>query len=154
MRASELRQVAAGLPLVPLESAEGEQDMFVLGTHIKGRMLALANVVTSTWHFPHAGEAMLQASHQHAHQTLVAKGRFRAIWGSYPSSADPLGQMVYSREVRAPCVLAVSAGLRHQFVALEDDSLLVCFQALRKGTSMDDVIHPDEDCEVVPVWHI
>ena len=146
MRASELRQVAAGLPLVPLESAEGEQDMFVLGTHIKGRMLALANVVTSTWHFPHAGEAMLQASHHHAHQTLVARGRFRALW------AHPSG--VRSQEVQAPCVLAVSAGLMHQFVALEDDSLLVCFQALRKGTSMDDVIHPDEDCEVVPVWHI
>jgi len=146
MRAGELRQAMAGLPLVQLELVEGEQDMFVLGTHIKGRMLALANVVTSTWHFPRAGETMHQASHHHAHQTLVAKGRFIAVW-SHSSG-------VRSREVQAPCVLAVSAGLTHQFMALEDDSLLVCFQALRKGEGIDDVIHPDEDCEVVPVWHI
>lgn len=64
---------------------------------------------------PFSGYVVGQHSHDHDHGTLLARGSVR-VWKSGGFDAD----------YTAPTCIQIAAGIKHTFMALENDTLLYC----------------------------
>lgn len=110
-----------------VERAEGDPD---------GKMTVVANVVTVMWAFK-KGQVGHGHTHAHDHQSLLTSGSvFCIVDGAV-------------HEYSAPAIIIVRKDKTHQFIAKEDNTILFCVHALRKGEGVDDVIDEDENTDMV-----
>ena len=81
--------------------------------------------------FENTGDIELGHSHQFDHQTLVAKGSVKIKANGK--------ETVFN----APHCVFIKAGVEHELVAMEDDTVVYCVHALRDGSDVCDIIPPD-----------
>lgn len=80
--------------------------------------------------FEKTGDVASGHSHIFDHQTLLAKGKVKAVVNGVESMFI------------APQIIFIKAGIEHEFTALEDGTLCYCIHALRDGDDVCDIIDP------------
>jgi quercetin dioxygenase-like cupin family protein len=80
-------------------------------------------------HFEKAGDAEQGHAHAFDHMTLLAKGKLRVTINGEAT------------EFTAPQMIFIKAELRHELVALSDNTVAYCIHALREATG--DILSPD-----------
>jgi quercetin dioxygenase-like cupin family protein len=81
--------------------------------------------------FNHAGDTHEGHAHMFDHITLLAAGSVK---------------MVHDRgeaEYKAPHLIVTPKGIKHQFTALEPNTVFCCIHAIRDGDGVDDVASQD-----------
>jgi len=78
-----------------------------------------------TMHFPDAGSVIEGHTHNYPHETFLIRGAVHAkAW-------DASGKLIVGRVYAAPCCVLIRADVKHEFVALEADTLGVCVFGVR-----------------------
>jgi quercetin dioxygenase-like cupin family protein len=90
----------------------------------------VSNVFVKQMHFLKAGD--IEQGHEHCfdHLTLLATGSLRL---------SALGQ---DTDFKAPQHIFIKAGVVHELMALEDNTIAHCIHALRDGDGVGDIIDP------------
>lgn len=81
-------------------------------------------------HFKSAGDIEIGHSHPIDHLSLLATGSVLCI-------VDGI-----STEFKAPMMIYIQKDKVHEFVALEDNTLIYCVHALRFGHAVEDILDP------------
>lgn len=77
--------------------------------------------------FREAGQVMRSHVHCYDHQTLLAAGRIAMhVEGEETTIHD------------APTILVVKAGLTHEFLSLQPNTVLYCIHAIKEGDTIDE----------------
>lgn len=90
----------------------------------------VSNVFIKQMVFVKAGDIEKGHSHCFDHVTLLSAGRLRV---------EALGT---TTDFTAPQHIFIKAGVRHQLIALEDNTVAQCIHALRDGDGVGDIIDP------------
>ena len=90
----------------------------------------VSNVFIKQMHFMKAGDTEQGHAHCFDHVTLLSAGSLRL---------NALGQ---STDFKAPHHIFIKAGVVHELVALEDDTLAHCIHAMRDGSRVEDIVDP------------
>jgi hypothetical protein len=90
----------------------------------------VSNVYIKQMSFVKAGDLERGHSHVFDHVTLLASGKIRVT---------ALGQ---STEFTAPHHIFIKAGVVHELLALEDNTVVHCIHALRDGERVEDIVNP------------
>jgi len=90
----------------------------------------VSNVFIKQMTFVKAGDIEHGHTHCFDHVTLLSVGRLRL---------EALGT---STDFTAPQHIFIKAGVRHQLIALEDNTVAHCIHALRDGDRVEDIIDP------------
>jgi dTDP-4-dehydrorhamnose 3,5-epimerase-like enzyme len=94
------------------------------------------SLVANTWvkqmHFAKAGDINDGHTHIFDHQTLLGKGSVKVTVNGKQS------------EFKAPTIIFIRAGLKHEIEALEDDTICYCIHAIRDGERVEDIIDPND----------
>jgi quercetin dioxygenase-like cupin family protein len=90
----------------------------------------VSNVFIKQMVFVKAGDVEKGHSHCFDHVTLLSVGRLRV---------EALGT---TTDFTAPQHIFIKAGVRHQLIALEDNTVVQCIHALRDGDRVEDIIDP------------
>lgn len=101
------------------------------------KITVVANVVFVMWEFARKGQKGSGHKHAHDHVSQVVRGAVRCMVEGV------------AREFHAPHLIIVRAGKFHQFEALEDNTILNCVHALRKGDGIEDVIDPEDEVSTI-----
>jgi hypothetical protein len=96
--------------------------------HPKVAVSCVSSVYVRHMVFEKTGDIETGHSHQFDHQTLVAKGSVRV-------SANGKDTVF-----NAPHCVFIKAGVEHELIALEDDTVCYCIHALRDGTDVCDIV--------------
>jgi hypothetical protein len=96
----------------------------------KGKISVVANTWIKQMHFVKAGDINDGHTHLFDHQTLLGKGSVKVTVNEKVS------------EFKAPTIIFIRAGLKHQIEALEDDTICYCIHAIRDGERVEDIIDP------------
>ena len=91
----------------------------------------VASVYVRHMVFENVGDIELGHSHQFDHQTLVAKGAVKVKANGK--------ETVFT----APHCVFIKAGVEHELIALEADTVVYCIHALRDGSDVCDIIPPE-----------
>ena len=94
------------------------------------KISCVSNVYVRQMIFEKVGDAERPHDHVFDHQTLLAKGALKLTIGET--------QSVFV----APQIIFIKAGVLHDLVALEDDTIAYCIHALRDGDDVCDIIDP------------
>ena len=90
----------------------------------------VSNVFIKQMTFTKAGDLEEGHSHTFDHVTLLASGKIRL---------NALGK---STDFTAPHHIFIKAGVNHELVALEDNTVVHCIHALRDGERVEDIVDP------------
>jgi len=90
----------------------------------------VSNVFIKQMRFMKAGDTEQGHAHCFDHVTLLSAGSLRL---------NALGK---STDFKAPHHIFIKAGVVHELVALEDDTLAHCIHAMRDGSRVEDIIDP------------
>lgn len=90
----------------------------------------VSNVFIKQMAFAQAGDFECGHSHVFDHLTLLASGKLRVT---------ALGK---STDFSAPTHIFIKAGVVHELLALEDNTVVHCIHALRDGERVEDIVDP------------
>lgn len=90
----------------------------------------VANLYSRLMHFEKAGDTELGHTHSFDHLTLLASGSLKV-------TANNKETIFYS-----PNMIYIHKDVRHELVALEDNTVAYCIHALRDGNQTDDILDP------------
>jgi len=90
----------------------------------------VSNVFIKQMTFVKAGDMEQGHSHTFDHVTLLASGKIRLT---------ALGKFT---DFIAPHHIFIKAGVNHELLALEDNTVVHCIHALRDGERVEDIIDP------------
>jgi hypothetical protein len=90
----------------------------------------VSNVFIKQMRFLKAGDTEQGHAHNFDHVTLLSVGSLRL---------NALGK---STDFKAPHHIFIKAGVVHELVALEDNTLAHCIHALRDGSRVEDIVDP------------
>jgi quercetin dioxygenase-like cupin family protein len=90
----------------------------------------VANLFSRQMHFKKAGDLEHGHTHPFDHLTLLASGSLRVTVNGKTT------------DFKAPHMIFIKAEYNHELVALEDNTVVYCIHALRKGNGVDDIIDP------------
>ena len=90
----------------------------------------VSNVFIKQMRFMKAGDTEQGHAHCFDHVTLLSAGSLRL---------NALGK---STDFQAPHHIFIKAGVVHELVALEDNTLAHCIHALRDGSRVEDIVDP------------
>jgi len=90
----------------------------------------VSNVFIKQMRFIKAGDIEQGHSHCFDHLTLLASGKLRLT---------ALGQ---STDFVAPHHIFIKAGVEHELMALEDETVVHCIHAIRDGERVEDIVDP------------
>ncbi len=91
----------------------------------------VSNIYVRQMHFVNAGDVEFGHSHCFDHLSLLAKGKVLCIVNDKET------------EFCAPAMIFIKKDTMHEFVSLENDSLIYCIHAIRNGDSVEDIIDPN-----------
>ena len=89
------------------------------------------NVFVKLHHFVQVGDTHKGHAHTFDHITLLSSGAVRMVHDN--------GEAEY----KAPHLIVTPKGIKHQFTALEPNTVFCCVHAIRDGDGVDDVASPD-----------
>lgn len=95
------------------------------------KMACVSNLFSKMMHFKKAGNIEYGHCHVFDHLTLLAHGSLKV-------TIDGI-----ATDYQAPHMIFIRKNIRHELLALEDDTVAFCIHALRKGEGVDDIIDPD-----------
>ena len=98
--------------------------------HPKVQISCVSNVFVKQMHFQKAGDIEQGHAHCFDHLTLLSAGKLRLV---------ALGQ---TTDFEAPHHIFIKAGVVHELVALEDNTVAHCIHAIRDGERIEDIIDP------------
>jgi quercetin dioxygenase-like cupin family protein len=90
----------------------------------------VSNVFIKQMRFAKAGDIEQGHSHCFDHLTLLASGKLRLT---------ALGK---STDFVAPHHIFIKAGVEHELMALEDETVVHCIHAIRDGEKVEDIVDP------------
>lgn len=90
----------------------------------------VSNVYTRMMHFKNAGDVEHGHSHVFDHLTMLSSGSLRVTVNDQ------------STEFKAPFIIFIKAGKKHELTALEDNTVACCIHALRDGDDVSDIVDP------------
>lgn len=90
----------------------------------------VSNVFVKQMHFVNAGDMEQGHAHCFDHLTLLASGKIRMT---------ALGK---STDFTAPHHIFIKAGVEHELLALEDNTVVHCIHAIRDGERVEDIVDP------------
>lgn len=97
-----------------------------------GKISVVANTWIKQMHFVKAGDINDGHTHLFDHQTLLGKGSVKVTVNEKVS------------EFKAPTIIFIRAGLKHEIESLEDDTICYCIHAIRDGERVEDIIDPKD----------
>lgn len=104
-------------------------------------MKIVDNVFVKMHHFIRAGDSHDGHSHTFDHITLLSSGSVKMIHDK--------GEAEY----KAPYLIVTPKGIKHQFTALEPNTVFCCIHAIRESDDIDGVapqdINPDQALELL-----
>jgi dTDP-4-dehydrorhamnose 3,5-epimerase-like enzyme len=89
------------------------------------------NVFVKLHHFLHTGDTHEGHAHAFDHITLLATGSVNMVHDK--------GEAVY----KAPHLIVTPKGIKHQFTALEPNTVFCCIHAIREKDKLDAIASPD-----------
>jgi len=89
------------------------------------------NVFVKLHHFVRVGDTDHGHAHTFDHITLLSSGAVKMVHDN--------GEAEY----KAPHLIVTPKGIKHQFTALEPNTVFCCIHAIRDGDGVDDVASPD-----------
>ena len=92
---------------------------------------AVSNIYVRQMHFLNAGDIEYGHSHDFDHLSLLSSGKVMSIVDGKESVFE------------APMMIFIKKGIQHEFVALEDNTVLHCVHAIRNGERIEDIVDPD-----------
>jgi hypothetical protein len=101
----------------------------------------VSNVFIKQMTFVKAGDLECGHSHVFDHVTLLASGKLRLT---------ALGK---ATDFTAPHHIFIKAGVEHELLALEDNTVVHCIHALRDGGRVEDIVDPASVPAHVPMYH-
>lgn len=99
--------------------------------HPRVQISCVSNVFIKQMHFQKAGDIEQGHAHCFDHITLLSAGKLRLV---------ALGK---STDFEAPHHIFIKAGVVHELVALEDNTVAHCIHAIRDGGRIEDIIDPN-----------
>lgn len=90
----------------------------------------VANLFSRMMHFKKVGDIELGHTHPFDHLTLLASGSLKVIANDKETVFE------------APNMIYINKDVRHELVALQDNTVAYCIHALRDGNGVDDIIDP------------
>ena len=91
----------------------------------------VANLYSRMMHFKKAGDIEHGHTHEFDHLTLLAAGALKVTANGQESI------------FKAPNMIYIHKDVKHELVALEDNTIDYCIHALRDGNEVDDILDPD-----------
>jgi quercetin dioxygenase-like cupin family protein len=91
----------------------------------------VANLFSRMMHFKKAGDIELGHTHSFDHLTLLASGTLKVTANGKETVFE------------APNMIYINKDVRHELVALEDNTVAYCIHALRDGNGVDDILDPE-----------
>lgn len=89
------------------------------------------NVFVKMHHFVRVGDTHQGHAHTFDHITLLSSGSVKMVHDN--------GEQEY----KAPHLIVTPKGVKHQFTALEENTVFCCVHAIRDGDGVDDIASPD-----------
>lgn len=89
------------------------------------------NVFVKLHHFLHSGDTHEGHAHAFDHITLLAYGSVKMIHDNGEA------------EFKAPHLIVTPKGIKHQFIALEAETVFCCIHAVREKEDIDGVASPN-----------
>ena len=89
------------------------------------------NVFVKLHHFLRVGDTHQGHAHTFDHITLLSSGAVKMVHDK--------GEQDFT----APHLIVTPKGVKHQFIALEPNTVFCCVHAIRDGDGVDDVASPD-----------
>lgn len=89
------------------------------------------NVFVKLHKFLRIGDTHSGHAHVFDHITLLSTGSVRMIHDN--------GEQIYT----SPHLIVTPKGIKHQFIALEPDTVFCCIHAIRDGDGIDDIASQD-----------
>ncbi len=89
------------------------------------------NVFVKMHQFINIGDTHQGHAHAFDHITLLSSGAVKMV---HDNGED---------EYKAPHLIVTPKGVKHQFTALEPDTVFCCIHAVRDGDGLNDVASPD-----------
>jgi dTDP-4-dehydrorhamnose 3,5-epimerase-like enzyme len=89
------------------------------------------NVFVKLHHFLHTGDTHKGHAHAFDHITLLATGSVNMVHDK--------GEAVY----KAPHLIVTPKGIKHQFTALEPNTVFCCIHAIREKDDLNAIASPD-----------
>lgn len=89
------------------------------------------NVFVKLHHFLHAGDMHEGHAHAFDHITLLAAGSVKMVHDNGEA------------EFKAPYLIVTPKGIKHQFTALEPNTVFCCIHAIREKDDIDGIASPD-----------
>jgi quercetin dioxygenase-like cupin family protein len=90
----------------------------------------VANLWSRMMHFNKAGDTELGHTHAFDHLTLLASGSLKITANNKETI------------FKAPSMVYIDKDVKHELVALEDNTVAYCIHALRSGNKTDDILDP------------
>lgn len=90
----------------------------------------VANLWSRMMHFEKAGDIELGHKHSFDHLTLLASGSLKIT----ANNKETVFQ--------APNMIYINKDVKHELVALEDNTVAYCIHALRDANKVDDILDP------------
>lgn len=92
---------------------------------------SVSNIYVRQMHFVNAGDIEYGHSHKFDHLSLLSSGKVMAIVDGKESVFE------------APMMIFIKKDVQHEFIALEDNTVLHCVHAIRNGEKVEDIVDPD-----------
>ena len=92
---------------------------------------SVSNIYVRQMHFVNAGDIEYGHSHKFDHLSLLSSGKVMSIVDGKESVFE------------APMMIFIKKDIQHEFVALEDNTVLHCVHAIRNGEKVEDIVDPD-----------
>jgi len=92
-------------------------------------IIAISNVYIKTMKFKHKGDTMEGHKHTYDHATFLSKGSIL------------IKNEKMAKVFEAPISIFIDKNMKHEIIALEDDTVALCIHAIREVDS--DIIPPD-----------
>lgn len=89
------------------------------------------NVFVKLHHFMHKGDTHEGHAHAFDHITLLAAGSVKMVHDKGEA------------EFKAPHLIVTPKGIKHQFTALEPNTVFCCIHAIREENDLDAIARPD-----------
>ena len=90
----------------------------------------VANLYSRMMHFKKAGDIEQGHTHEFDHLTLLAAGSLKVTANGQVSI------------FKSPNMIYIHKDVKHELVALEDNTIAYCIHALRDGNEVDDILDP------------
>jgi hypothetical protein len=92
---------------------------------------SVSNIYVRQMHFVNAGDIEYGHSHKFDHLSLLSSGKVMSIVDGKESVFE------------APMMIFIKKDIQHEFIALEDNTVLHCVHAIRNGEKVEDIVDPE-----------